>query len=129
MTDKRMNEITEKQKEQERLDIERIKLKSEIDNIRVKIKDNKITKERDEEWLNRAVLAIKIKQRKLKYLNLKRENLKNEIGKLNKELKREKQSIRDNQFERKFIANAKAILDKELYEAIRDKTLKDLNML
>ena len=99
MTDKRMNEIAEKQKEQERLDVERIKLKSEIDNIRVKIKDNKITKERDEEWLNRAVLAIKIKQRKLKYLNLKRENLKNEIGKLNKELKREKQDILDKQFE------------------------------
>ena len=129
MTAKRMNEITEKRKEQERLDVERIKLKSEIDNIRVKIKDNKITKERDEEWLNRAVFAIKIKQRKLKYLNLKRENLKNEIGELNKELKREKQDILDKQFETKFIANAKAILDKELYEAIRDKTLKDLNML
>lgn len=129
MTDKRMNEITEKRKEQERLDVERIKLKSEIDNIRVKIKDNKITKERDEEWLNRAVFAIKIKQRKLKYLNLKRENLKDEIGKLNKELKREKQDILDKQFEIKFIANAKAMLDKELYAAIRDKTLKDLNML
>lgn len=74
-------------------------------------------------------MAIKIKQRKLKYLNLKRENLKNEIVKLNRELKREKQDILDNQFERKFIANAKVILDKELYEAIRDKTLKDLNML
>ena len=129
MTAKRMNEITEKRKEQERLDVERIKLKSEIDNIRVKIKDNKITKERDEEWLNRAVFAIKIKQRKLKYLNLKRENLKNEIRELNKELKREKQEMLDKQFEVKFIANAKAILDKELYEAIRDKTLKDLNML
>lgn len=126
---KRMNEITEKQKEQERLDVERIKLKSDIDNIRVQLKDNKITNKRNEEWVNKAVFSIKIKERKLKYLNLKRENLKNELGKLNKELKREKQDIRDNQFERKFIANAKAILDKELYEVIRDKTLKDLNML
>ena len=110
---KRMNEITEKQKEQERLDVERIKLKSDIDNIRVQLKDNKITNKRNEEWVNKAVFSIKIKERKLKYLNLKRE----------------KQDIRDNQFERKFIANAKAILDKELYEVIRDKTLKDLNML
>ena len=129
MINKRMNEITEKQKEQERLDVERIKLKSDIDNIRVQLKDNKITNERNEEWVNKAVFSIKIKERKLKYLNCKRETLKNELGKLNKELKREKQDILDKQFERKFIANVKAILDKELYEVIRDKTLKDLNML
>lgn len=61
MVDKRTNEIIEKKKEQERIDFERIRLKSDIDNIKVKIKDNKITNERDEEWVNRANFAIKIK--------------------------------------------------------------------
>ena len=129
MTDKRMNEITEKQKEQELLDINRIQIKSDIDNIKVQLRDNKITCERNEEWVNKAILAIKIKERKLRYLNHKRETLKTELARLNRELKREKQNILDDKFERRFIANAKVMLDKELYEVIRDKTLKDLNML
>ena len=65
MINKRMNEITEKQKEQERLDVERIKLKSDIDNIRVQLKDNKITNKRNEEWVNKAVFSIKIKEFRL----------------------------------------------------------------
>lgn len=118
--------IVELEDRLKKVDSKRLSLKGAIDHTELSLKEAELQKNKSEQWVINTSFSLRDRKRKLRKLNLERENLKKEIADLKREIKQEEHLRLGVTYERVFIGNAKSMLDEETYLQIKKKTLEDM---